>query len=128
MAFSDLILDNREHCEFLLSELVATATQAPQAAPNKGSSSGSGARGFGIFLLTVGCIFAAGGIVYVLRIRRRRAAAIKNMLGHHDNIAPNTGISVYSSPYFSNSPGDVVVDLGPSTDLDGNELHNVEII
>jgi len=117
-----------EHCEFLLSELVATATQAPQAAPNTGSSSGSGARGFGIFLLTVGCIFAAGGIVYALRIRRRRAAAIKNMLGHHDNIAPNTGISVYSSPYFSNSPGDVVVDLGPSTDLDGNELHNVEII
>jgi len=46
-----------EHCEFLKSEIVAT--QAPQAESNTSNPSGSGVRGFGFFLLAIGCVFAA---------------------------------------------------------------------
>lgn len=57
--YSGLIFDNSEHCEFLKSEIVAT--QAPQAESNTSNPSGSGVRGFGFFILTIGYVFAAWG-------------------------------------------------------------------
>ena len=86
----------------------------------------SGGAKFGMFLLITGCLaLTVVAVMYALRIKKRRDA-MHSMPGLNDNIAPNSGITVYEKPNLDNNA--VVVDLGPNKDLDGNVLHNVDII
>lgn len=82
-------------------------------------------KGFGIFILVTGSLLLAfGSVFYYLRIKKRKSA-MNNMPGPDDNIAPSSGVSVFR-PHASSS--EIVLDLGPNKDLDGNVLHNVDII
>ena len=110
-----------EHCEFLKSEYSAL-----NASQNTSSSNGrSGAQKFGIFMLVTGSfLLVVGGVFFYLRIKERNAA-MNNMPGPDDNIAPSSGVSVFGT---NPSSSGIVLDLGPNKDLDGNVLHNVDII
>ena len=110
-----------EHCEFLKSEY--SALNASQKSSN--STGRSGAQKFGIFMLVAGSfLLVFGGVFYYLRIKKRKAA-MNNMPGPDDNIAPSSGVSVFGT---NPSSSGIVLDLGPNKDLDGNVLHNVDII
>jgi hypothetical protein len=118
----------RDHCEYLESELKEIANLNPKENASSGTTTQkrSGGAKFGLFLLITGCLaLTAVGAMYALRLKKRRDA-MNNMPGFNENIAPNSGITVYNKPNLDNNA--VVVDLGPNQDLDGNVLHNVDII
>jgi hypothetical protein len=87
----------------------------------------SGVRGFGIFILVAGFTsLAIFGGVYALRRKRLAAASVNSIQYQNENIAPSSDASAYND--HVRSPDVVLLDLGPNQDLDGNVLHNVDII